>query len=97
MTLLTNYIIRVGSADTDEMDQESYHTEGSRSNHSKGSTSSMLVKLTLLQRRCANKKRRKEKKKKEAGSPDKSSSQQSKKDARIGTTPPRVGAKSNEA
>jgi hypothetical protein len=90
-------IIRVGSASADEMDQESYHTEGSRSNQSKGSTSSMLVKLTLRQRRCANKKRKKEQKKKEAGSPDKSSSRQSKKDARNGTTPPRVGAKSNEA
>jgi hypothetical protein len=90
-------LIRVGSADTVEMDQESYHTEDSRSNHSKGSTSSMLVKLTLRQRRRANKKRKKEQKKKEAGSPDKSSSRHSKKDARNGTTPPRVGAKSNEA
>jgi hypothetical protein len=90
-------LIRVGSADTVEMDQESYHTEDSHSNHSKGSTSSMLVKLTLRQRRRANKKRKKEQKKKEAGSPDKSSSRQSKKDARNGTTPPRVGAKSNEA
>jgi hypothetical protein len=90
-------LIQVGSTDTNEMDQESYHTEGSRSNHSKGSTSSMLVKLTLQQRRRANKKCRKEQKKKEAGSPDKPYSRQSKKDARIGTTPPRVGAKSNEA
>jgi hypothetical protein len=91
--------VRVGSTDTEDMDQESHHTEGSKSNHSKGSTSttSMLVKLSLRQRRRANKKRRNKQKKKDAGSPDKDSPLKYKKSPRIGTTPPRVGAKSNEA